>query len=370
MLSLKQKLKIVDLTIIVMIIMLVFEVIFAIPNVLQWLQHFVEQGGVAGWIAVALLQFIQVALIPIPSSFITLISMQMFPNQMWLLFLVTLIAIVLGVMFTYGVGRKWGKKAVIWVAGNEYEYNKWTKVFKSKKADFVYFLTIVFPIFPDDVLCLVAGSMKMRFWKFLLSNIIGRAIGLATFMFVFNSIGNDWITVLIFITIVVLGFIYRSWLKHKLKKEVKMNLVIIGKDGLEPIADDIWKRNTNYTILNKSPYLWGKDYIKFCRERDVIVLTTPDQFIDKKINDVLDYFTKYNYIPIFIADKDNEELLSYMNTALSDTIPESILWVRNKKNEGYDEFIKICQGYLFLKGINNDKTLQTPRGRKKSSSKK
>lgn len=149
-----------------------------------------------------------------------------------------------------------------------------------------------------------------------------------------------------------------------------MNLILIGND-IDNFALDIWKANTNYTVLNKSPSLWSKLFKNYINDRDVIVVTTNDQFVNKDINDVIEVMNKNKFIPILIAD-NSKSIENNIYTALSDEIPSTLLYTKNKENKDYDELIKISQGYLLGKGIieNGNKTLRTPRKRKKSTTKK
>ena len=149
-----------------------------------------------------------------------------------------------------------------------------------------------------------------------------------------------------------------------------MNLIIIGNDT-DNIALDIWKGNTNYTVLNQSPYVWSNDFKKFIKDRPVIVSTTSEQFVEKNINDVIEFMIKNEFIPILIAD-NKKAIENNIYTALSDSILSSLLYIKNKENKDYDELIKRTQGYLLGKGIieNGNKTLRTPRKRKKSATEK
>lgn len=149
-----------------------------------------------------------------------------------------------------------------------------------------------------------------------------------------------------------------------------MNLILIGND-IDNFALDIWKANTNYTVLNKSPSVWSKLFKNYINDRDVIVVTTNDQFMNKDINDVIEFMNKNKFIPILIAD-NSKSIENNIYTALSDEIPSTLLYTKNKENKDYDELIKISQGYLLGKGIieNGNKTLRTPRKRKKSTTKK
>lgn len=149
-----------------------------------------------------------------------------------------------------------------------------------------------------------------------------------------------------------------------------MNLILIGND-VDNFALDIWKANTNYTVLNKSPSVWSKLFKNYINNRDVIVVTTNDQFVNKDINDVIEFMNKNKFIPILIAD-NSKSIENNIYIALSDEIPSTLLYTKNKENKDYNELIKISQGYLLGKGIieNGNKTLRTPRKRKKSTTKK
>jgi uncharacterized membrane protein YdjX (TVP38/TMEM64 family) len=202
-----------------LVVMLGFEILFYHSVVTNWLERVVESAGVWSWISLGLIQFLQVVIIPIPATFITLLSLKMYPNDVYLLFFITLGVILSGVIVTYLIGRKWGKKAVIWCAGSEEEYNKWLSVLKSKKTNTIYLATIIFPIFPDDVMCLIAGSIKMNFWWYLTANLIGRAIGLATFMFVFKSVSNSIWSIIAMIVLLLAVIIIKIIVKRKLSNE-------------------------------------------------------------------------------------------------------------------------------------------------------
>lgn len=149
-----------------------------------------------------------------------------------------------------------------------------------------------------------------------------------------------------------------------------MNLMLIGND-IDKIALEIWKANTNYTILNKSPNVWNKLFTKYIYKRDVIVVTTSEQFVSKNINDVIDFMNKYDFIPVLVADS-NKSIENNLYTGLTDEIPSTLLYIKNEKNKDYDEFVKISQGYLLGKGIieNENKTIRTSKKRKRTSAKK
>ena len=69
-----------------------------------------------------------------------------------------------------------------------------------------FYLRLIFPFFPDDILCIVAGLIKMRFRFFLLAVFICRTISIAVICFLgtgelipFSGIGIPlWIALFAF----------------------------------------------------------------------------------------------------------------------------------------------------------------------------
>lgn len=148
-----------------------------------------------------------------------------------------------------------------------------------------------------------------------------------------------------------------------------MNLMIIG-DDVDKIAKDIWKANTNYYIINQNPYVFDKNFIKFIKNKRVIVCTTVEQFEDKDFNTVVDFMNDNKFIPIFVTDS-NETIENRIYIAIDNYVENCVLYLKNEKNEDYDNLIKICGDYLLGKGlINNDTTLRTSGEGKKTSSRK
>ena len=86
-------------------------------------------------------------------------------------------ASAVGSIVAYWMGRLGGKKAVKWIAGDEEDYNTWCKNLNRKAGKWVYSATVLLPVFPDDIICIVVGSMKMDFKFYSIVNILCRFIG-------------------------------------------------------------------------------------------------------------------------------------------------------------------------------------------------
>lgn len=187
----EQLIKILRLAFVATLIMFLFEVVFAIPGVTNSISTWVNgiENSWILWIAVWFIMFIQVTFIPIPTYIVLNAALyaqildpskgviQMFGTlDCWIFIIVCLTASMTGSILAYFMGRKWGKRTIKWCAGDETEYDKWSKVL-NEKGKLGYAATVLFPIFPDDLLCLVAGSVKLDFNFFVWANAIGKFIG-------------------------------------------------------------------------------------------------------------------------------------------------------------------------------------------------
>ena len=80
----------------------------------------------------------------------------------------------------------------------------------------------LFPIFPDDALCMVAGMTKMKFWYFAIIVAIFRTIGIASICFLGSGFINwaalsiiDWF---VLINVCVFDIVLIFKYQHKIEK--------------------------------------------------------------------------------------------------------------------------------------------------------
>lgn len=176
-----QIIRLLKVALVTTAILLVFEGIFSIPAINNFFMNLIS--GSSGWLAylfVWVIMFLQVTILNIPAysilSACTAIGMKTLD---FVFITVVLSAYMAGCILAYWLGRWFGKRAVKWCAGSEEDYSKWSKVLNSK-GKLWYFLTILFPFFPDDLLCIVAGAVKFNFGLYTIMNFVGRGIGLVT----------------------------------------------------------------------------------------------------------------------------------------------------------------------------------------------
>lgn len=176
-----QIIRLLKVALVTTAILLIFEGIFSIPAINNFFTGLIS--GSSGWLAylfVWLIMFLQVTILNIPAYSILAACTSIGMKTLDIVFIsVVLSAYMVGCILAYWLGRWFGKRAVKWCAGSEEDYDKWSSVLNSK-GKIWYFLTVLFPFFPDDILCLVAGAVKFNFGLYTIMNFVGRGIGLVT----------------------------------------------------------------------------------------------------------------------------------------------------------------------------------------------
>lgn len=191
-------------------------------NSVEKIKTLILSLGFYGRLFFVVLQFLQVTFLPIPSTITTLAGLLIYgPLQTALL---SLSGILLGSAMAFFLGRQFGLRLVVFMVGKD-DCQKWIKFLSGAKYSF--FIMMILPIFPDDILCLVAGLTDMTWAFFAVTNLISRP--LAVFSTCFLGSGDIipyegwgiavWVVLLIAMGIVLyLSFKYRKQIEGFLKK--------------------------------------------------------------------------------------------------------------------------------------------------------
>lgn len=137
------------------------------------LKNIISSAGFWSYAVFAVIQFLQVSVIPMPASVSTIVGVVCFGP--WVAFGISLLSILLGSVVAYLLGKTFGSKIIFWIVGQEKGAEFCKLLLKGKWA---FFVMMLLPLFPDDILCLVAGACGMDFKFFLATNIITRVVGI------------------------------------------------------------------------------------------------------------------------------------------------------------------------------------------------
>lgn len=170
------------------------------------LRNFIESKGIVAPLIFIIVTFAQVTLIPIPSTITVLTGNLLFGP--WLSFLYSYIGMILGSLFAFFLGKKLGRKFINWIAGDIETVDKYLLKLKGKEKIVIFFM-FLFPFFPDDLLCSIAGILPITFFEFSIMQLLTRftSIG-ATLLFMSGEIiPYDGWGIVIIILFSILGII-------------------------------------------------------------------------------------------------------------------------------------------------------------------
>jgi len=147
-------------------------------NSIEKIRKIVESGGVFSFLIFMLFQILQTTILQIPSILVTIAGSVIFGR--WTAFFLSFISVMLGSIIMFWIGRKCGRKFLNWIAGED-GADKWIN--KMTNGKYLFFLMMLFPLFPDDILCAVAGVTNMSFSFFFWTNVLARGLGIACAVF-------------------------------------------------------------------------------------------------------------------------------------------------------------------------------------------
>lgn len=170
-------------------------------NSIHALREYIAQFGNWAVLLYIAFCFLQVVILPVPGSVTVAAGVALFGAFRCSIY--SFIGIVSGSIVAFAIGRWIGYKAVIWIVGKD-DLNKWLDKLKNK--DYLI-LSIMFllPMFPDDVLCFVAGLSSMTWMYFIVMILVTRAISVLTTAYSIGFIPfTTWWGILIWLMIAAL----------------------------------------------------------------------------------------------------------------------------------------------------------------------
>ncbi len=150
----------------------------ALSNILE------EKYGKWVGVAIIVIEFLQVTFVPIPSSIVTGAAYYICGQNPWLAILYSCVGLWIGSLFAFFLGRTFGVRLVKWVAGEKILL-KYNDLVKGKDKIMLIYMFIL-PVFPDDVLCMIAGLTTMSYLGFTTVQIISRPLNVAATVFLLH----------------------------------------------------------------------------------------------------------------------------------------------------------------------------------------
>ena len=147
---------------------------FAAASSQESMQAYIQRFAPYSHLCFFLVQFLSVVLAPIPSNITALVGGVLFGT--WISFFLTFAAVVLGSVLVFVLARNLGQSFVNRVVGERVSA-KYLDVIHAK-ADTFLVLAFLFPFFPDDLLCILAGLTAIPLRRFVVIALLTRPWGL------------------------------------------------------------------------------------------------------------------------------------------------------------------------------------------------
>ncbi|MBQ3493441.1 MAG: TVP38/TMEM64 family protein [Clostridia bacterium] len=152
----------------------------------EQIQDFISSTGAVAPLVFIGISFLQVTFVPIPGMVTILAGNYLFGIA--LSFLYSYVGMLIGSIVAWWLGRLIGRPYVNWVAGGSEQADEWLKRLKGREKVFLFFAFLL-PLFPDDLLCSVAGILPISFSVFMIMQIITRATSIgASLLFMSGEI--------------------------------------------------------------------------------------------------------------------------------------------------------------------------------------
>ena len=185
-------------------------------NSVEALREYISGAGGMAALLFILFCFLQVVLLPVPGSVAVAAGVAMFGPLQCALY--SFLGIVAGSLVAFAVGRWLGYKAVCWIVGKE-DLDKWLDKMKGKDY-LILSLMFLLPLFPDDILCFVAGLSSMTWLYFIVMIVITRAVSVLWTAYSFELIPfTTWWGLMIWAVILAL-VVAAFWLVLKYSDKI------------------------------------------------------------------------------------------------------------------------------------------------------
>lgn len=191
-------------------------------NSTQKIQALLTKYGTFAGLVYIIIQFLQVTFIPLPAALTTMAGVAIF--GVWKTFLYSCIGIIIGSMVAFYLGKKYGIKLFIWLMGDKM-YKKYQQLSKGRDK-IVLTMMFLFPLFPDDLLCIAAGLTNMTYFQFFAVMLIARPLNILAMEGAFKGLAAIpltgygipiWIAfILIALIAVIIAFKYSNLIEQKL----------------------------------------------------------------------------------------------------------------------------------------------------------
>ena len=199
-------------SVIAAIILIAFDVLYYDGGI-QFNIHIFDAFA-SSWIGILLFFVLQVicttvlCFLPGTTMMFIVLGQTLFPEPL-VAFLIVFSGVIVSSTAMYLTGRFGGYRLCVRLVGKE-DCDRSIELLREKGTVF-FPVMMLFPVFPDDALVMISGTLKMKLSWFFPSIIIGRGVGIATIIFGLSIVPFDKFTEpwhwIVFIALCAIGVV-------------------------------------------------------------------------------------------------------------------------------------------------------------------
>ncbi len=150
------------------------------------MQKFIMQFGAAAGIIFVLIQIIQVVIPVIPGGVSCVVGVVVFGAGMG--FVYNYVGICIGSILVFLIAKRYGRPLMVKMFDKKLidKYENWTE--KNGRFTKLFALAIFLPVAPDDFLCYLAGTTRMKLKTFTAVILFGKLLSIAAYSMGLNLI--------------------------------------------------------------------------------------------------------------------------------------------------------------------------------------
>lgn len=144
------------------------------------LKSYIRGSGFWGVAIFIGLTVFQVVVLPIPEAVTILLGVAIYGATTS--FILSVIGTIIGSLISFMLGKVFGRRLCNWMFGED-NTEKYAKIM-NEKGRFLFIIMLLFPAFPDDMLCMIAGITTMSYAYFTVICLVTRPvmIGLTAYL--------------------------------------------------------------------------------------------------------------------------------------------------------------------------------------------
>ena len=305
----------------------------------EGLRALIAKCGAWGWVAfIALFTISSTLLCFVPGTSATFIAVSILLFGAWQGFIISTVSVFLASSLMFLIGNTLGEQVAGKIVGKD-SLQKAQNLL-DMKSKMLLPLMFLFPVFPDDALCMVAGMTKMKYWYFAIVALIFRTIGIATICFLGSGFINwaalslvDW-----FVLINVCAFDIFFIFKYQSKIE---NFILHKRATTQDEKTSLAKR--------KACAMAGcnRSQVKFKVGDHLYTVKASEKIIDFYVDKISKKFTK-----------EGKSITLYLCDWKAHGLPETKYGKKYRIRENHNVFAtkRKAKKYLrFLNGGENDR---------------